>query len=620
MNIQILNLALTIFLCSGFYHLGKKICQISKLNDVIGKVSNLSLQYTSIGIVSFLMVLYPFFFLEIYSKLFFSTVSYILVIFGLFNILVNFKNNLKILKICHEEIKKIELKNYLVLILIALYFLLSISPVTSGDSVSYHLGAAKYILQNGHFSKDLFNTEYALVGSGEFLNTFAVSIGANQFTSLINFVGITSVLGIILKFSFYNKLNNKLKNYLYLCLLSCPVLIFLTSSSKSQLFATSIIFLAYAILVYCLMYPQKKEFLTKSSYLIVLLPIAAIQTKLSFSVSFFIIVTIFFFSFFEKLSKKKFILTFILLFFFELLPQTFWKQAVYNYPFYNFLLNPFPINIPGYNEVYLDVKNYNKEKFPFILLFPTQLKDLTQFLGFGIISTYFVFKSRFKNKKTILTIIVFFIFIYSIFGQKASRFYIEIYFFVLLILTLVINEFQNKNIFKFLNISIILQSIFTMALLLYGVFTLLPGSFSNQLYKDILSKNASGYNLYNWANTVLPRQSSTLIKHRSYYFAERDMIYVGMTGFFKYSSPKEKIFFLNQIKKKKPNYILFYGNEEHYNYDQFDFINCTKGLFKKKDKVGYNETRNPFYSSKQYYNAYIYKFDYSKMPGCVKFD
>ena len=118
-------------------------------------------------------------------------------------------------------------------------------------------------------------------------------------TSLINFFGLISILGIIKKFIKNNNLNEKNKNNLLLLILSCPVLVFLISSSKSQLFATSLIFFCYALLVYCLYNSVNKNFLNKISFLIIL-PIVSVQTKLSFSVSFFIIVSTFFIFFLKN--------------------------------------------------------------------------------------------------------------------------------------------------------------------------------------------------------------------------------------------------------------------------------------------------------------------------------
>lgn len=616
---QIFYLILSLFFASGFYYFGNKVSKYLKLEEPINKISNPKYQYVPLGISYFIFISYPFFFFEIYNKFFFQIISIIFIIFGIFNIYINLNKFNYLIKTYFKKDKKFDYSHVLVIILLLLFFLLSISPVTSGDSISYHLGAAKYVFENGHFSKDIFSAEAAVVGSGEFLNAFAYSVKALQMTSLINFFGLISILGIIKKFSENNNLNKKNKNYLFLLILSCPVLVFLISSSKSQLFATSLIFFCYALLVYCLHNSVNKNFLNKVSFLLIILPIVSVQTKISFSVSFFIIVSTFFIFFLKKLNLKKFIFIFILCFIIGLIPHTLWKQIIYDYPFYNFIINPFPLNIPGYEEAYFDIRSYFQEKFPYILFLPLGLRDLTQFIGIGTIALYFLFITNYKNKKIILSMIVFFIFVYSFFGQKAARFYIEIYFFIILILTHIISRFKKNYIFYFFQKGIILQSIFVISISAYGVFTLLPGTFSEKLNKKILSNYASGYNLYNWANNVLPDESVTLIKHRSYYFAEKDIIYIGMTGFFKYESQNDKEFYIKKIKEKEPNYIIFYGNEERFNYDNFNFRDCIKKLFKKKNKVGFHETRSPFTSDKKYYNGYIYHIDSTKMPGCVKF-
>jgi len=605
---------------SGFYLLGKKITNIFYLKKIVEKISDSNFQYPGLGIAYFIFVLYPIFFFELYNKLFFTVTSSVLLILGLLNIFLNFRNIADFLKKNLTKNRKVSLEGLLVTILVSLYFLITISPITSGDSVSYHMGSAKYIFENGIFSKYVFSSEYPLAGAGEFLNTFAFSINALQFTSLINFLGLVSILGIIKKFCFYSKLSYTNKNTLFLFILSCPVLVFLTSTSKSQLFATSLIFFSYALLIYCINYTEKKIFIIKSSYFLILLPIVAIQTKVSFSLSFFIIITTFFFYFIKKIDLKIFIFIFILFFAVGLLPPVIWKQNVYDYPFYKFFFNPFPLNIPGYNEVTFFAKNFLHEKFPFILFIPLSFADWTQFIGVGMFSLFFLFKSSYKNKKILLSIIIFSFIVYSIFGQKSSRFFIEIYLIMILILTLIYKELNNKKIFSVLKKGIIFQSIFTIFILAYGVFNLLPGSLSDKLNKKILSQYAYGYNLYTWANTVLPENSITIINHRAYYFAEKKILHVGMAGFLKNETKVGKEFFLNKIKEQKPNYILFYGDNESFNYDEFNFKDCTKGLFKKKLNVGYLATRNPLNSNKKYYNGYIYHLDSSLMPGCVKFN
>jgi hypothetical protein len=75
---------------------------------------------------------------------------------------------------------------------------------------------------------------------------------------------------------------------------------------------------------------------------------------------------------------------------------------------------------------------------------------------------------------------------------------------------------------------------------------------------------------------------------------------------------------LEQIKKKRPNYILFHNYEESFNYSSYNFKDCISGLYKKGKQIGFHETRNPFNRVSKKYNGYVYFFNYEKLPDCVK--
>jgi hypothetical protein len=613
-------LIISILFLLGFDYLGKKIVNFFKLYEVINKISNPTYQNSLVGISSFIFLIFPIFFLGFFNRWVFISVSVLLLFFGFFNIIKLFYPLIGYLKQKILLLKSNKLLDNLVIFLIVFYFLLSISPITSGDSVAYHLAAAKYILLNSNFPSEFYNSSNSLVSAGELLNAFAISINAYPFTSLINFIGIVSVLAIIKKFSDNLNLTNELKQLLFLCVLSSPVLIFLISSSKSQLFSTSLIFFSYALLLKCLNSQQSKDTIFKNLFICLVFAIVAVQTKISFSLSLFLIVINFLLFFQKKLINPKSILTLVLLSIVGLIPHAVWKQNLYNYPFYNFLLNPFPMNIPGYAEVFLSAKNYLADKFPLSLFIPLSLSDLTQFLGVGLFSIFFLIKYKFQNKNILLLNIFIFFLIYTIVGQKSPRFYLEIYFLLILVLSIILKNIYNTVSYKILRFFILLQSIFTLCILLIGVFNLLPGIFSDNLNKKILSKYASGYNLYKWVNESLPKNSLIITNHRSTYFAEHEVIFFEMTSHLDNSDFFSRNYFLEEIKKKKPNFILFYGYENYFKYNSFNFYKCTNGLFSKKMKVGFEETRNPFNTNHRPYNAYIYYFDYSKLPNCVTYN
>ncbi len=207
--------------------------------------------------------------------------------------------------------------------------------------------------------------------------------------------------------------------------------------------------------------------------------------------------------------------------------------------------------------------------------------------------------------------------VYSIVGQKTPRFYLEIYFLIIISLPFIIKKIRSLLTFKILKICIIFQSIFVTCILIVGVFNLLPGTFSAKSNEKVLSKYADGYDLYMWMNRVLPEDSITLVNHRSFYFAEKEVIYFGMAGALRKSDQKTYKYFLEKVMEKKPNYILFYGYKENFNFNRYNFKNCLDGIFKQKINVGHVATRNIFNSKRKHYNAYIYKLNSSKLNNCT---
>ena len=108
-----------------------------------------------------------------------------------------------------------------------------------------------------------------------------------------------------------------------------------------------------------------------------------------------------------------------------------------------------------------------------------------------------------------------------------------------------------------------------------------------------------------------------MVNHRSFYFAEKKVIYFGMAGNLKKADKEAEKYLLNKITEKKPSYILFFGFDEKFNFHRFDFKNCLNGIFRKKNNVGFYATRNIFNTKRKYYNAYIYKLDSSNLNKCV---
>jgi hypothetical protein len=616
----ILDLCLSILLGYGFYFVGKLFVSIFHLKNIIKHISNPIYQYPIIGISIFLFILFPFFLLGIFNNSFFKFFSYLIITIGLLSFSSSYNNFYNFIYKNKKKFKKITLVKVLVVTLIFLYLLISLSPVTSADSLSYHLAVAKLINKNGIFSNDQLDFEGKLAGIGEFLNAFAISINAEQFTSFVNFLGLIAILGIINKFSCTQKIKEDSKYFLMLLVLSCPSLIFLISSSKPQFLYISLVFFSYSFLVIINTIKKSYKYILTVFVLVNILLLVAVNAKLSFLLSFCIINFIFFY-YLEKQFNKKFFFRIICLFFlliiFGLLPFVIWKSINYQYPFYNFLINPLPLNLPVYDNFSQFLKNYQSEKFPFILLFPLEIGDLTQVIGLGFLGLIFLFINKFKKKFFFITVILLFIIIIFLIGQKTSRFYLEIFFFTILILTLLIKKIQNQKIFILFKYLIFFQSFAVIFALTLGVVNIFPGSLNSYLKDKVLTNYADGYSLIKWTNLVLPKDTKIIISHRSKFFLNVNYIHTDPLGYMNYNSI-HKNYYLNKIKDQNPSFILFYGSKASFNYGEFNFEDCIYELFAKKENAGFHATRNPFNTNNIMYDAYIYYFNNSKMPNCVK--
>jgi hypothetical protein len=514
--------------------------------------------------------------------------------------------------------KKFYKKKYnLYFLFIFLYFFLSLGPITSGDSLSYHTDVARYIYLNGEFPRFSFDFNSYLSGIGEFLNASALSINAFQFTSFIHFLGLISMLGIIERLAIYNSVPVNNRQLFYLLILGCPLLIFLISSSKPQFFYTALILFCYSCLINFNKFSTQKE-----KYTIIIISVffscVAIAAKLSFSISFFIIFLNYF-----LLSKRNYqfyliTLISILLFVLFIFPSLFWKQNLYHYSFYHFLFNPFPLNIPGMFEATSLARNYDNEGFPLSIIFPVSLSKITLFIGFGFLLPIFFLKQEFTNKKIFLFNIIFFLFVWSYFGQKSPRFYLEVYLFFILIFVIIYKDISKGRFLKYFECLIYLQCFFVFGILSYGAISLFPGSLTKKLMHKTLSENANGYDLYSWVNKSLPLNSSVIVNNKAVFSSLNKTIYLDFINYINFDNSLSKNYWLFKLKEQKPEFILFYGKENNFSYSSYNFKNCVGNLLISQPNVGFYATRNPFNRDRETYNAYIYRFVPEKLPNCVK--
>jgi hypothetical protein len=100
---------------------------------------------------------------------------------------------------------------------------------------------------------------------------------------------LVSILGILNKLLSLNNINIKDRQFFFLLVLSCPVLIFLISSSKPQFFYTSLIVFGYSSLINIRNFRSQKE-LSKIFFISIIFSSVAFLAKFSFIISLSLII------------------------------------------------------------------------------------------------------------------------------------------------------------------------------------------------------------------------------------------------------------------------------------------------------------------------------------------
>jgi hypothetical protein len=591
----LISLILSIILAAGTYSLGKFVLVYFKLNKILDKASYIEFQYLSSGILFLLIILFP---LVSYST--FS--GDILKIFAIFLCVLS----IKFFKEIPFIIKKINFRSsdifYKIFVfLLVLYFLLALSPLTSADILDYHVGSALNILRFNSYV--LFPEWFTSLqsGTGETLIALGLSIGSEQYGSIVQYSAILTISGILLKFFKINQ-SFKSKYFLPVTILCCPILIFLLSGNKPQIYFSGILFLALSINF--IRFQSEKEKLI--GYLIInIIIFSCMIGKFSFNLSSFLVWVL---STLFIINKKNFYKIFIITtipFLIIYVPFIFWKYTNLGGSLLTYFYSPFPLHLPGYETFLSHNKGSQEIPFPFFLFYTTPSR-ITEFLGLNILFLLLIMFIKKKNIKINLTILIIFLFllISNLYASPSARYYLD----PILWSTFVILLSNNTKINQYLPKIFIPQILVIILILLYSIINFLPGSFTLKNYKNMKNKYAYMYSGFEWINDNIPKDSNVLIINRAISQYKEDSI----SGVFNYfTSEEESKFYKKLIMKKKPEYVVYFGN----NPDLRHIKNCVSGIYKKKNKVGFHATRNPF-NRGNYYNVYIYNINYKSLNKC----
>ncbi len=588
------SLVTSILLFFGCFEFGKILVKKLQFYQSIKSVSIPEFQYITFGIVIISILIFPLVAFTEYAEIILRFIGFILIFLG-----IKFLLTIKYI-LLNLNFKNRDIYFYIYILTLILYFFLALTPLTAADVLDYHTGIAVNILR---FSQYILLPEWFTglqSGHGETLISLGLSVKAEQFGSLVQFSSLLCISGIIINFCKNKKISTD-KYFIILTVLSCPILIFLLSGNKPQIFYSSLLLLSLSINF------TKTENIKVNiiNYLIInILICICVMGKFSFNLT-GALVWIYSTINFTKKTNMKILLIPVLVFILIYLPFVYWKFINLGGNIYHYFLSPFPLHLPGYETFLSHNKGSQEIPFPYFL-FHTSLSRFTEFLAMNPIF-FIILIFYFRKKKEIQIILIFssiFVIVSNIYASPSARYYLDI----ILWLTLGIVLLNKEKLLKYLKILFFPQILIVLIILIYSNFNFLPGSFTVSGYEKVKNRYAYLYSGFEWLNKNVPDDSKILIINRPISLYKN----FAVSGSFNYfTNNEESIYYKKLIKNYELDYIAYFGN----NVNLMHLENCTKGIYKKKENIGYHATRNPFNRGGNY-NGYIYYIDNNKLPNC----
>ena len=558
------------FLASSLFILFNIFFSIS-IKDRFIKIFKINFQNFNIIICFYLVFLYYSLFFNLLFLLGLHTLIplffYLSLIIQFYIVFVSFNKNYIFLK------KKNLNKNLLIIFLI--FYLISILPISDADSIFIHLNFPIQLI-NGNFNNlSIFQTiEFSTFANSEIILVISSLIKSDNFGSQLN-------LATLIIFYFCLK---KQKNSFFWILLSCPIIIFLISTQKLQLFFGILYLLVFIII-------HEREIITryKNNLTFAIILLAFYSTgKFTYIIFSFIL-----FVYLVYLNKQKrfYIITqSIIIFSVVYLPLLLLKYKLFANPiapfadsFFNdgrYIYDNFANKLrttEGWINNYKDFTIYIR---PFIPLSITQLSS-----SLGIIFLIMLLDLKLLKKLYFIPLIMIFLILLT--GQILPRYYLESF--------LILAYFFDKNRLLINKIIINLQ---ILILVLFSLYFCKVSYFDNKVImsKENFLKNfaftyvdAEKLDKLNLKGNILVSSNRFSIFYENNIFPSRI--------FFDMNKVNDSIY-LDFIEKNKIKYVITSNK----------LSDCIK--YEVKNNFKFELVTRNFFRSKQYYYSPIYEIKY----------
>ena len=603
---SIISILISLLIINGLFNLAEIIKPIKKKKFFIEDeklllILNFFLITNSLSILTYFYSLY----FKI-NPIVISVVSIFIISSGFYKPIYfkNFVNNF------NQNDKKV----YLIYFLLFFYFLLSLSPNTDPDSLEYHLTIPIYQLNFQNIPIVKYWLTSQLSGAGESFFMYGITLGSIYLSQFLQFISLFLLIIFILNFQHKNyNFSDQKKIYVSLIILTMPVLLFLVSTSKPQMFPLINNF--FCLILTTIYLPKLNiKYSIKCFILIIFLLLCSIHFKFNFILSSGLISLLAIYEMYKKGLLVKSIFIALPISLVLIAPKEIYEFLNLNKNiFFNFF-NPV-------TDIYssVDINNSlkhgtgNSRLFPIWIFFPyPNFSVITYTLGPMVLYFIFGLKLNLKIIKKYLLLSLTFIFISLVFAQPVGRFFIEPFIWLLFVSIFYFSKNKSRFINYLQNIIVFTSSLFLIFLAFFSL-NLFKGNLNKDLLDKVLTNNADGYLLYKWANEVLPDNSVILTTHRSIAFYKYKAIPYEFRLFSNSHKKNGFTYYLDNILKEKPAFILYSSSELNNSNDILK--NCRGELFKFKKNAGQTSGRSPFFKSENY-DGYIFHLDLYQLKNC----
>jgi hypothetical protein len=411
--------------------------------------------------------------------------------------------------------------------------LIALGPVTDADSLDYHVGVALALLNTGTFpfSPEWFSSR--LAGSGEVLIALGLSIGAEQFGSLLQYSGFLAIVGIF-RHGFLTAEQSipdpesQWRKIATLAMVSSPVFLAWVASPKPMLLPVAMTTAALILTTSLLSKDsQEIEFARPVSRftLVCLLVMAASVMKMNFLMSGAFIGAIALGNMIRCRLGVQALTIGLVGAALIMAPPVFWKSTHYGGAPLTALLTPFPGGWPGTEAFEAMLRGYRDTQvpFPLSLVIPAGLGTITTTLGFGLLIPAIAFMANSARDRDLVTLIAAAAAVAvtgMILGQRNARFLLEPYLW-LLIATITFRIPLKERLMVWISRAVSVQATLILVMIGVGIATLTAGAITVDLREKTMGRHAYGYAIMKWADGQLPPDARLIVEPRSIALAPR---------------------------------------------------------------------------------------------------